>query len=150
MSDACRAVEEGIAALPGSRPNRQQSAGCECECCREQTRIDAILRGHFAELPAPALTPNFSRSLRVKLKAERQRKQVGRRWQRLLLAYWILAGLASAIIVARVPDPMAWIPDSRFLVPLMLLGASLPVIVMVRVLKKDPIELVFTTLEWFR
>jgi hypothetical protein len=150
MSDRCRAVEERISGLPGSRPNPQTDLPCGCDSCVDQVRIDGLLRDHFQELAAPALTPGFSRKLRTRLAAERRKERVKRRWKHLLQTYWLFAALASAIIIARLPDPLGWLPDSQLLMPALLVIAAIPFGLLLRALKKDPIELVFTTFEWFR
>jgi hypothetical protein len=112
----------------------------------EQAAADRAIREALGGVPEPRLSLFFDRRLEVRLARERLRKRSLRRWKRALQLYWLSAAAASAAIILRLPvDALA---SSPVLLATLACGAVLPSVLLLVALRKDPIELVFETLDW--
>jgi len=113
---------------------------------RELDDVDLALRLALQGLPEPRLSPFFDRRLETRLVEERRRKRQRRRWRRALQAYWLLAAAASAVIVLHLGERGLTI--APVLLGTLACGVILPGVLLLAALRKDPIELVFETLDW--
>ena len=114
----------------------------------EHAAIDRAIREALRGVPDPLLSPFFGQRLRVRLASERLRKRSLRRWKRAFQLYWLSAAVASAIIVLRLTVD-AHSPASLPVVFVTLAcGAILPSVILLAILRKDPIDVVFETLDW--
>ena len=114
----------------------------------EQAAADRGIRAALRGVPEPQLSPCFERRLGVRLAGERLRRRSLRRWRRALQLYWLSAAVASAVIVVRLPMAAHSLASSPVLLAMVACGALLPSVILLAVLRKDPIELVFETLDW--
>ncbi len=81
---------------------------------REQRDVDRDLREIYVGVTEPALSLHFNRNLRTQLYLEQRRKQSRRRARLGMLCYWIVAGLASALILMRISWPSE-LPSTPFI-----------------------------------
>jgi hypothetical protein len=114
----------------------------------EQQAVDRTVREALRGVAQPQLSPFFDQRLRGRLAAERRRRRSLRRLRRVLQLYWLLAAAASAVIVPRLPADAYALAASPVLLATLLCGAALPGIILLATLRKDPVELVFETLDW--
>jgi hypothetical protein len=113
---------------------------------REPEGIDLALRQALRGVPEPRLSPFFDRRLETRLAGERRRKRQRRRWRRVLQAYWLLAASASGVIVLQLGGRS--FAAAPVLLGTLACGVILPGVLLLVALRKDPIELVFETLDW--
>lgn len=120
----------------------------ECPGREEQAAADRAIREALRGVPQPQLSPFFDRRLWVRLARERLRKRSQRRWKRALQLYWLSAAVASAIIVLGLPMGAHSLTSSPVLLATLACGGILPTVLLLATLRKDPIELIFETLDW--
>jgi hypothetical protein len=110
--------------------------------------VDQTLRETLRGLPEPRLSPFFDGRFEARLGRERLRLRSLRRLRRALQLYWLSAVVASALIVLRLPMATQTLADSPVLLATLAGGAILPGVLLLIALGKDPVELVFETLDW--
>jgi len=115
---------------------------------REQAAADLALRETLRRVPEPWLSPFFDRRFEARLARERLRLRSLRRWRRALQLYWLSAVVASAVILLRLPMETHSLAGSPVLLATLACGAVLPGVLLLIALRKDPVELVFETLDW--
>ena len=120
----------------------------ECPGREEQAAADRAIREALRGVPEPRVSPFFERRLWVRLARERRRRRSLRRWKRALQLYWLSAAVASAIVVLRLPAGAHSLAGSPALLATLGCGAILPGVILLAALRKDPVELVFETIEW--
>ena len=120
----------------------------QCPGTEEQAAADRAIREVLRGVSEPQLSPFFDRRLWVRLARERARKRSLRRWKRALQLYWLSAAVASAIVVLRLPMGAHSLASSPVLLATLGCGAILPGVILLAALRKDPVELVFETIEW--
>lgn len=113
----------------------------------EETAADRAIREALGSVPEPQLSPFFERRLEVRLARERLRRRSRRRFKRALQLYWLSAAVVSAIIVLRSPMSAHSLAISPVLYMTLAGGAILPIVILLTALRKDPVELVFETLD---
>ena len=149
MADPCRETEHRLARTTRSGDQPDGAHLEQCAVCRRQLEADEVLRDHFAGLARPSVSPHFSRQVVSRAVVEQRRLAALRRWGRVLKIYWFVAALASSVILLRLPS-FADAFSSSWVVPLALVVVGvLPLAWMLRILRGDPVELVFSTFEWF-
>ncbi|HEX4954607.1 MAG TPA: hypothetical protein VF017_14540 [Thermoanaerobaculia bacterium] len=93
-------VWEGLGAA-GGRPalgSLEREHLASCATCAEQVVADEALRALFQDIEIPEVSPRFAGQLAQRL--EEQRAQRSGSWRRRILgAYWLAAGAASAWIL---------------------------------------------------
>jgi hypothetical protein len=101
--------------------------------CREQQSIDLELRGLFQDVERPLLSERFQLTLHERIAVERRLRTQGR--FSIMHAYWLAAGIASALILLNINLPglagsgsmvvAVIIPVLCFVAPIVLLGLHL-------------------------
>ena len=114
----------------------------------EQAAADRSLRQALRGLAEPRLSPFFDRRLEARLARERQRLRSLQRWRQALQVYWLSVVVASAVIVVRLPMETHSLAGSPILLATLACGAVLPGVLLLLAVRKDPVELVFETLDW--
>jgi len=114
----------------------------------EQPAADRAIREALRGIPDPQLSPFFDRRLRIRLANERLRVRSLRRWKRAFQLYWLSSAVASVIIVLRATVDVHSLSASPVVFATLVCGAILPIVILLAALRKDPIELVFETLDW--
>jgi len=112
----------------------------------EREAVHRALGQALRGVPEPQLSPFFDRRLEARLAVERRRKRFLRRFRWALQVYWLLAAAASAVIVLQLGT--RGLASAPVLLGTLAVGVVLPSAVLLAVLRKDPIELVFETLDW--
>jgi hypothetical protein len=114
----------------------------------EDRADDRAIREALGGVPEPRLSPFFERRLEARLARERLRLRSLGRWRRALQLYWLTVVVASAVVVLRLPAETHSLAGSPVLLATLAGGAVLPGVLLLIALRKDPIELVFETLDW--
>jgi len=109
---------------------------------------DRAIREALRGVPEPRLSPDFDRQLGSRLAREALRKRSLRRWRRALELYWLSVVVVSAAIVLRLAPDARWLASSPVVVATLACGVVLPGVLLLLALRKDPVELVFETLDW--
>ncbi len=111
---------------------------------RDERNADAALRGHFRDVPAPALSPFFAARVRARVREDGVRRIDARtRW--LLRAYWVAAGVVALLLVSRTAWPATLPPEVRVAAIAFAVVVGVPVIVLGR-LRGGVFELVLRLL----
>lgn len=110
-----------------------------CPICRVQSTLDRELRRQLGTMPRPRLSPELQR--RVLSRVRQARHAAGRSLQGWMYGYWLAAGIAGFVLLARTDvTSAAW--GFFTLLAVAALAAEL-----VRCLGVDVMELVWWTAE---
>jgi hypothetical protein len=148
MDDRCPFLD-----APGSPPTPgAEAAAAEhlaaCPVCRQEAAGDAVLLDAFRSVHPPQLSPFFDRRVLEALARERRIRQTRLRRRRILQLYWLLAAAASIVVVVHLPWREHSLATSPVLLATFAAGAILPVVLLLAALRRDPVDLLFETLDW--
>jgi hypothetical protein len=113
---------------------------------RTDARIDRELRSLFAGSPPPNLPLDFTRTLRRQVVGQRRQLRAQRCRLLVMRAYWGVAALASALLLARLQLPSDALegPWSVVVMAMLTLGAA-PAVLLLRGLGMNVLDLLTGT-----
>ena len=111
-------------------------------------RVDDALRDVFAGMSQPILSPYFGRDLRHRVAEEGARLRSLRRRRLVMRVYWLLAAACSLVVLQRTVWPNAGTAGGILAISFFA-GSFLPVLLVLRSLRTDVIDLVLGTCDRF-
>jgi hypothetical protein len=150
MDKACPEFErfQKRFAIGATNSERQAWAAHRAQCseCCEQWDAEQALRGLFSASSCPELSEHFHESLRHRLRTETQRRPKVR--FALMQAYWLVAAVASAIILCSLPWPESIAAEVWWIgVVLLVICFVAPVLILGRQLNLGLCDLIVRTME---
>lgn len=150
MSECERFREMTIERDPAEDPRLHRHAA-RCADCREQLETERALRQLFREVARPAPSPHFDRTLRQRLRAERE-QQRRNSWRLMVMqGYWVAASAACVVVMLLTRWPSDLPPAPVVCLAAIVLGTTLLApLVLFLTLRIGPLGLIAETINAFR